>query len=229
MNNKPIVELNNYIVYAHINKSNGKLYIGITCQPPEHRWGRNGNRYKGCDRFYKAIQHYGWKNFNHEIWKKDLSFKQACYWEQFYIQRYKTNDGDHGYNLTSGGQEYSKHSDETKLKMSHKAKGSGNSQFGKRHSKDHCEKISDGCKEFFQKRTDEDKLEFCRKNSRYKYKLVEDNIIFDSLADAIHYLHPEMTIGSVAFKRQVEALEDRLKPGRNGIFKKNLHFIKLTM
>lgn len=38
--------MNNYIVYAHINKENGKSYIGITSRDPNIRWGLNGNGYK---------------------------------------------------------------------------------------------------------------------------------------------------------------------------------------
>ena len=36
-----------YCVYAHINKVNGKMYIGQTCQDINRRW-RDGDGYKGC-------------------------------------------------------------------------------------------------------------------------------------------------------------------------------------
>lgn len=49
-------------IYLHRNKSNGKVYIGQTIQSIENRW-KNGNGYKPCTYFYKAIQKYGWENF----------------------------------------------------------------------------------------------------------------------------------------------------------------------
>ena len=61
MNNK------NYCVYQHTNKINGKIYIGITCQKPEKRWGSQGRKYEECPYFWKAIQKYGWENFEHKI------------------------------------------------------------------------------------------------------------------------------------------------------------------
>lgn len=44
-----------YTVYEHINKINGKKYIGITSQNPERRWGNNRNGYKSSPYFYSAI------------------------------------------------------------------------------------------------------------------------------------------------------------------------------
>ena len=40
-----------YTVYIHTNKSNNKVYIGITKQTPERRWGKNGVNYKSTPYF----------------------------------------------------------------------------------------------------------------------------------------------------------------------------------
>ena len=54
---------NNYSVYVHTAPS-GKMYVGITKQKPEYRWGRNGIKYK-TQVFYRAIEKYGWDNIDH--------------------------------------------------------------------------------------------------------------------------------------------------------------------
>lgn len=56
----------NYTIYCHINKVNGKTYVGITSSSPELRW-KNGEGYKNCRKFYNAILKYGWDNFYHII------------------------------------------------------------------------------------------------------------------------------------------------------------------
>ena len=62
-----------YIVYLHINKINGKIYVGITkyADNPNRRW-MNGNGYKKDSIVYKAINKYGWDNFNHIIFCNHL-------------------------------------------------------------------------------------------------------------------------------------------------------------
>ena len=44
-----------YSVYIHINKVNGKKYVGVTRGKPENRW-RKGNGYKYNTHFFSAIQ-----------------------------------------------------------------------------------------------------------------------------------------------------------------------------
>lgn len=113
---------NNYCLYKHTNKYNGKVYIGITCQKPEKRWGRNGKKYFDCPLFYNAIQKYGWNNFKHEILFINLSKDDACKKEVELIKLYKSNDRKYGYNITSGGENYIP-TDEMKKKISNSKLG----------------------------------------------------------------------------------------------------------
>ena len=92
-----------YCVYQHTNKINGKIYIGITCQKPEYRWGKNGKGYIECSYFWNAIQKYGWDNFDHEIIKTSLTRDEACAMEIALIKEKKSNDPDYGYNQSPGG------------------------------------------------------------------------------------------------------------------------------
>lgn len=93
---------NNYTVYKHTNKLNGKLYYGITRQKPERRWQKG----KGYDKTYfgKAINKYGWDGFKHDIIAIGLSKEEACKMEQELIAKYKTDNREYGYNIAKGGQ-----------------------------------------------------------------------------------------------------------------------------
>ena len=77
-----------YIVYLHRNKINNKCYVGQTCQKPEARWGLHGNNYKDQQYFYRAIQKYGWNNFEHIILETNISSdkidERECYWAGYY-------------------------------------------------------------------------------------------------------------------------------------------------
>lgn len=98
--------MNNYIIYMHKNKINGKIYIGQTCQKLKTRCGKDGIGYKSCPYFYNAIKEYGWNNFDHTILKDNLTLEEANYWEEYYITFYHTWIKDPqcwGYNLQKGG------------------------------------------------------------------------------------------------------------------------------
>lgn len=50
-------EERNYLVYMHVNKSNNKVYIGVTSKLPHQRWGLNGHNYKtGQTAFFGALK-----------------------------------------------------------------------------------------------------------------------------------------------------------------------------
>lgn len=97
-----------YIIYRHVNKINGKSYIGQTCQKVTNRW-KNGNGYVANKQqvFYKAIQKYGWDNFTHEILESNIeTIEKANEREQYWIEHYHTwvlDPNCNGYNITQGG------------------------------------------------------------------------------------------------------------------------------
>ena len=92
-----------YCVYMHISPSN-KRYIGITSiSPPEDRW-KNGHGYRHNEYFSRAIDKYGWENFQHQIIANDLTEDEAIEMEISLISEYNTTNINYGYNLTSGGE-----------------------------------------------------------------------------------------------------------------------------
>ena len=90
-------------VYVHTNKINGKRYVGITSKPKvEHRWNE-GRGYSKNPRFYSAIKCYGWDGFEHDVLLTGLTKDEAITAECALIERWKTNDLKYGYNMTTGG------------------------------------------------------------------------------------------------------------------------------
>lgn len=93
-----------YKVYVHVNKINGKIYIGQTCNSLSVRAGRkSGIGYKHSTHFYNAIQKYGWDNFEHIILIDGLSLEMANIIEEELIKKYNSMDRKIGYNMMSGG------------------------------------------------------------------------------------------------------------------------------
>lgn len=134
----------NYYVYMHTNKINNKKYIGITKTSLSKRWGNDGSGYRNNKQplFNRAINKYGWDNFDHTILFKNLSREEACDKEVELIAKYHTQDPKYGYNIQPGGQLGNTgitFSDEAKKKMSEAKKGCTLTE-------EHKRKISEGCK-----------------------------------------------------------------------------------
>lgn len=90
-------------VYVHTNKQNNCKYVGITSQNPMCRW-HGGSGYKCNVYFYRAIQKYGWDEFDHEIIASGLTKEEACELEKSLIEKYKSPEEGGVYNLTNGGE-----------------------------------------------------------------------------------------------------------------------------
>ena len=88
----------NYSIYCYTNNINNKKYIGQSknisrrCHP---------SNYKGCTKFYRAIEKYGWENFTQTILADNLSLEEANLKEEYFINLYNTIEN--GYNLKTGG------------------------------------------------------------------------------------------------------------------------------
>lgn len=128
-----------WCVYVHISP-NGKRYIGITCQKPEKRWKR-GYGYQCNSHFFRAIQKYGWDNFVHEVIIENLSENDAKKSEIYLIDKFKTNNPNFGYNITSGG--------EGSLGISRF--GSDNPMYQKHHSDETRKKMSNAKKDYYKR------------------------------------------------------------------------------
>lgn len=105
-------------IYVHINKINGKLYIGQTGEKNVNKRWNGGMNYSDSPYFWNAIQKYGWDNFDHLILIDNIStVEEANLIEQFLIKKYNTNNRSFGYNIEKGGLNHSL-SEETKQKIS---------------------------------------------------------------------------------------------------------------
>lgn len=91
---------NNYCVYVHTNKINGKMYVGQTCNIKE-RWRCQGKNYFASVKFFNAIKKYGWDNFTHEVIKEGLCREEADSIERELIATFDTINN--GYNIKDGG------------------------------------------------------------------------------------------------------------------------------
>lgn len=116
-----IISDSSFTVYAHVNKINGKMYVGITKRKVEERW-HNGKGYKNCIAFNNAIKKYGWNNFDHEIIASNLTEEEACNMEKTLIKGFNLQNSNYGYNINNGGKKASL-SEETKKKIGDALRG----------------------------------------------------------------------------------------------------------
>lgn len=172
-------------VYVHITPSN-KKYVGITSRDVKKRWN-GGLGYKSCTSFYRAIQKYGWDNIEHKILEDELSFEEAERKEQFYIEKYQSNNPNYGYNMTIGGLGSNgfRLSVEKKKVLSNKRQGINAVGYGFFPSDETKQKMSDKAKGRKLNKLSREKMSNIKKKPVYQYDL-HGNFIqrFDSAIQA---------------------------------------------
>lgn len=91
-------------IYKVVNLINQKIYIGLTYRDIQTRWREHKSRANGDSSlyFHNAIRKYGFNNFYIEqIDEADgETLKER---EKYWIDYYKSNIHEFGYNLTNGG------------------------------------------------------------------------------------------------------------------------------
>ena len=200
--------MNNYYIYKHTCLINGKIYIGQTCQNPEQRWGKNGQKYKGCPYFYEAIQKYGWDNFKHEIIEKKLTSSEANIREEYWINFYKSNNKQYGYNLKSGGA-----NNEYSLSSREKMSISATNRFQKEEER---KKQSERLKQAYKNNPN------LNKKIKQPIQCIETGEVFESLAAAAKWcgIRSLSSFGNY-FRGESKSC------GRHPITDEKLHWIKL--
>ena len=196
-----MAEEKNYKIYKYTSPS-GKVYIGQTCQTIANRARKNGERYKECTHFWRAIQKYGWENFTLDILEDNLNSQEANEKEAYYISLYDSTNPKKGYNLKEGGNQ-AKMSDEIKKKLSKARLGMHHSEATKEKisnalknkpkSEEHKKKLSEAAKNrdsngfANHKHSEETKQKIADKNSKAVF-CVETGIIYKSAAEACRAL-----------------------------------------
>lgn len=94
-------------IYKITNLINGKVYIGQS-KNIAHRWTQHRNRpfnplsSQYDSYFYRTIRKYGLENFTFEV-VEQCSEEELNSKEKYWIDYYKSNLVNYGYNLTDGG------------------------------------------------------------------------------------------------------------------------------
>lgn len=207
-----------YTVYCH-TLFDGRKYIGVTSQNVSRRW-RNGKGYEGDNRFFDAIQKYGWESFDHEIIATNLSETDAHKLEKKLIKENNTQDILHGFNTAGGGKGFTnpseerrkelsemftkintgkKHTEEFKKRASERMKGDRNpNAHGKALTKERIEQFREYAKK---PKTDEQKRKMSLSARKVKVVCVETGKEFCSMKEAAKEMGAKYTSLSCAVYR----------------------------
>ena len=129
--------MNTYKIYKYTNLITGMSYIGQTCQTLKKRAGLKMIKYRECEKFWEAIQHYGTDCWSNEILWDGLTLDEANIYEQVEIRDNETLY-PYGYNLSYGSEQ----SEETIRKRTESLRRNP-PMLGKTHSEATCQRLSE--------------------------------------------------------------------------------------
>ncbi len=123
-------------VYLIRNLVNNKVYVGQTKNFNQRKYGHRYAMKKGVERpLYRAMRKYGFENFTFEVLEEctDESINER---EQHWVVQFDSFNPERGYNLTSGGNQDTNVSEETKRKLSESLRGKSKTDEHKRRISD---------------------------------------------------------------------------------------------
>lgn len=136
-----------------ITSPSGKVYIGQSWDI-EKRWGAYRSLWcKGQRKLYNSFVKYGVENHEFEIineFEESLCNQLILDYHEDLYMKIEMRKGVELLNLRMGGGSRGKHSEETKQKMSESQKGERNNFYGKKHSEEYRQKMSNYGKERFE-------------------------------------------------------------------------------
>lgn len=133
------------IIYMIRNDINGKIYFGLTTEEKGFRGRYKSGRwweYTDNDHLRKSAKKYGKENFT-VVEQFDIGYskEELNLLEDLYICMYNTINPNFGYNKRRGGSN-GKLNYTSKQKISEKTKGELNPMYGKKHTEESKQKIS---------------------------------------------------------------------------------------
>lgn len=131
-----------YDIYAIINNTNGKMYVGQTKQGYRKRFIQHLCPTDGSPLLKSAIQKHGKNNFECELLDIAFSQEEANTKEKMWIKALKTYVAGNGYNLSMGGA-FGNFNKATLQRMSEAHKGEKNHFYGKHHTKENRVKMAE--------------------------------------------------------------------------------------
>lgn len=105
-----------------IENPKGLVYIGQSTNIERRLYYYSKLSCKDQSLLYNSLQKYGFENHKVEV-LCECDVSELNERERMFIQQYQSNNRKFGLNLTTGGQDYWNHTEETKLRMSEAQKG----------------------------------------------------------------------------------------------------------
>lgn len=124
------------IIYELVNRVTGKRYVGQTTLTLDERWQchvKNSGAGRR-QRLYDSMRYHGHESFDRHVLQGCQCIEDLDDAERFWIAKLCSNKPEFGYNMTSGGQQRGRMTEEVRQRLSELNSGKNNPFFGQHHT-----------------------------------------------------------------------------------------------